>query len=296
MSSPKTPIKKSTLLQNMLKAPGGIIAPGVYDALSARVCEHIGFKALQHSGFGTSAVRLASPDIGLLGLQEMASQLKQIVDAVNIPVCGDCDTGFGNALNAYHAACTYIHTGAAGLFIEDQVMPKRCGHMEGKDVVSFDDMAGKLKAVLDAKAELDPDFVLIYRTDSLAVHGFDEALRRGHKAIELGVDMLFIEALQTHKQIETVAKEFSGTPLMLNLIDGGLTPLISMNEAISLGYKWVVPGLTSLFSAAYGMYAAMKRVYETNTLDGEGIISFNEFNEIVGLDSLREREKRYQNK
>ncbi len=286
-------MKKSTQLQQMLKASGGIIAPGVYDALSARICEHIGFKALQHSGFGTSAVRLGKPDIGLLGLREMADQLKQIVNAVDIPVCGDCDTGFGNALNAYHAACEYIRTGAAGLFIEDQVMPKRCGHMSGKAVVSFEDMAGKLKAVMDAKAELDPDFVLIYRTDALAVQGFDEALRRGHKVVELGVDMLFVEAMETREQIEQVAREFAGTPLMLNLIDGGLTPLIGMDEAMEIGYKWIVPGLTSLFSAAHGMYETMKRVYETHIMDGKDIISFQEFNQIVGLDELREREKRY---
>lgn len=286
-------MRKSTKLQQMLKEPGGIIAPGVYDALSARICEHIGFKALQHSGFGTSAVRLARPDIGLLGLNEMSSQLKQIVNAVDVPVCGDCDTGFGNPLNAFHAACEYIRTGAAGMFIEDQVMPKRCGHMSGKAVIPFEEMAGKLKAVMDAKHELDPDFVLIYRTDALAVEGFDAALNRGRKALEMGVDMLFVEAMETREQIETVAREFAGTPLMLNLIDGGLTPLISMDEAIELGYSWVVPGLTSLFSAAYGMYNAMKRVYDTHLMDGAGLISFHEFNQIVDLDLLREQEKRY---
>lgn len=286
-------MKQSSRLQAMLKEPGGIIAPGVYDALSARICQQIGFKALQHSGFGTSAVRLARPDIGLLGLGEMAAQLKHIVDAVDIPVCGDCDTGFGNALNAHHAACEYIRTGAAGLFIEDQVMPKRCGHMSGKAVIPFEEMQGKLRAVLDAKAQLDPDFVLIYRTDALAVHGFEEALRRGHKAVAMGIDMLFVEAMETREQIERVAREFAGTPLMLNLIDGGLTPLISMDEAEQLGYKWIVPGLTSLFGAAWGTWQAMKRVYETRTLDGEGIISFQEFNSLVGLDALREQEKRY---
>ena len=288
-------MKKSTILRNRLKEPRAIIAPGVYDCLSARICEMVGFEALQHSGYGTAAVMLGQPDVGLLTLTEMAAQVRSMARAVNIPVVADSDNGFGNAVNAYWTVQEFITAGAAGLFMEDQVAPKRCGHMEGKQVIPYKEMEGKLKAAMDAKAELDPDFIIIYRTDAIAVNGFQDALERAKKAANLGVDMIFVEALETREQIERTALELKGVPLMLNLIEGGKTPLIPIKEAEEMGYKWVVPPLSTLYSAAKGMYDVMSEIRENGVSDQymDKLISFREFTEVVKLDNIRKMEEKY---
>jgi methylisocitrate lyase len=286
--------KKSTLFRNLLTRPGIIVAPGVYDALSARICEMAGFEAVQHSGYGTAAVQLGKPDVGLLTMTEMAAQVARIARAVDIPVLGDSDDGFGNALNAWRTTQEYIMAGAAGLFMEDQVSPKRCGHMEGKLLISTEEMMGKLKATIDARNDLDPDFVIIYRTDAIAVHGIEDAIDRAKRALEQGVDMIFVEAMETLDQIERIATTIEA-PLMLNLIEGGKTPLLSYEEAEELGYKYVVPGLTTLFSAAKGMYEVMKRVRSEGVAmeNKEKLFSFREFAEVVKLDEVFEMEKKY---
>lgn len=288
-------MKKSTLLRKRLKESRAILAPGVYDSLSARICEMVGFEALQHSGYGTAAATLGQPDIGLLTLSEMTSQVRAIARAVNIPVVGDSDNGFGNAINAYRTVQEYIAAGAAGLFMEDQVAPKRCGHMEGKQVISYEEMEGKLRAAMDAKKDLDPDFVIIYRTDAIAVNGYQDALVRAKRAADLGVDMVFVEALETRDQIEKTAVELRGIPLMLNLIEGGKTPLIPIEEAEEMGYKWVVPALSTLYSAAKGMFDVMSEIKEKGVSDRylDKLISFREFAEVVNLEYIRKMEEEY---
>ena len=286
--------RTSTRFRKRLKEPGAIVAPGVFDALSARICEMVGFEAVHHSGFGTAAVQLGKPDVGLLTMTEMARQVAGIAGAVDIPVLGDSDNGFGNAINAHRAVLEYIRAGAAGLFLEDQVLPKRCGHMEGKLVISTEEMLGKLRAAMDARNELDPDFVLIYRTDAIAVNGLDDALDRAKRAVDLGVDMIFVEALESREQIERVGREIR-VPLMLNLIEGGKTPLLGYAEAEALGYKYLVPGLTSLFAAARGIYKVMRHLKDHGPSNdyADDLISFKEFADIVRLKNIHEMEKKY---
>lgn len=288
-------MKRSEILRERLRQPEPVVAPGVYDGLSARICEMTGFEALQHSGYGTAAVKLGQPDVGLLTLSEMADQVRSIVRAVNIPVVADSDNGFGNAVNVCRTVEEYINSGAAGLFIEDQVAPKRCGHMEGKQVISFDEMKGKLRAAMDTRDKLDPDFLIIYRIDSLAVHGFEDALIRAVKGVELGVDMIFIEALETIEQIRSTSEKLKGTDLMLNFVEGGKTPLLPVSEAGEMGFKWIVPALTPLYSAAKGMYEVMKQVRREGISDkySDKLISFRDFAEVVHLDEIRKKEDLY---
>lgn len=287
-------MKKGKALRALLRRPGIVIAPGVYDALSARICEMVGFEAVSHSGYGTAAATLGRPDIGLLDMTEMVRQVASVAQAVEIPVLGDADTGFGNAVNAFRTVQEYIRAGAAGLFIEDQVLPKRCGHMRGKQVVSKQEMLGKLRAAMDARDETDPDFVIMCRTDAIAVHGFEDALDRAKAAVDLGVDMVFVEAMETREQMERVGREVKA-PLMLNLIEGGRTPLISYPEAEQLGFKYVVPALTALSAAAKGMYDVLQQVRRDGVSDAylDRLFTFQDFPRIVHLDRFRRMEERY---
>ncbi len=290
--------KTARFRHRLFHEPGIVISAGVYDALSARICELAGFEVVHHSGFGTAAVQLGMPDVGLLSMTEMAHQVAAISRAVQIPVLADGDNGFGNAINAYRTVQEYIRAGAVGMFLEDQVIPKRCGHMEGKQVISWIEMEGKLKAGMDARDELDPDFLIIYRTDAIAVNGFEDALERAKRAADMGVDMIFVEALETLPQIEQVGKELGiqrKIPLMLNLIEGGKTPLVSYREAEEMGYRYVVAALTCLFSATKAMLDQMKRVRSQGvSLDyADRIVSFYEFTEIVHLPKIKEMERKY---
>ena len=285
---------KGKALRALLQRPGLIVAPGVYDALSARICEMVGFEAVSHSGYGTAAVTLGRPDIGLLDMTEMARQVGAVAGAVEIPVLGDADTGFGNAVNVHRTVQEYIRAGAAGLFIEDQLMPKRCGHMRGKQVISMPEMLGKLRAAMDARTEFDPDFVIMCRIDAIAVNGFADALDRAKAAVGLGVDMIFVEALETREQMKQVGREIK-VPLMLNLIEGGRTPLVTYKEAEEMGFKYVVPALTALLAAAKGMYDVMRRIREEGVSDKylDRLFTFQEFAQVVHLDRFRQMEERY---
>ena len=284
----------STQLRKLLARPGSVMIPGVYDSLSARICEMAGFEAVFHSGYGTAAARLGQPDIGLLTLTEMASQVRAITRAVRVPVMADSDDGFGNAVNAYRTVQEYIWAGAAGLFMEDQVSPKRCGHMEGKQVISRDEMMGKLRAAMDARDALDPDFVVMYRTDAIHVTGFEDALDRARAAVDAGVDMVFVEALETREQMERALAEIK-VPLMLNLIEGGKTPLIPVEEAEAMGFKIIVPALSALFAAARGMYDVMSRIRKEGVSDeyADRLFDFREFAELVRLEEIRKMEEKY---
>jgi 2,3-dimethylmalate lyase len=285
-------MKKSLVLRNLFKSPGAILAPGAYDALSAKIIEKVGFKVIQHTGYGTSASLLAKPDVGLVDFTEMCRQVKQIARSVYIPVIGDADTGYGNAINVYRTVQEYIWAGAAGLFIEDQIWPKRCGHMLGKQVISQEEMMGKLRAAIKARDEVDPDFMLCYRTDALAVHGLDDAIKRGKLAVDLGIDYIFIERIETIKQMHRIAKEIKA-PLMLNLIEGGRTPIISLQEAEEIGFKYITYPLTTLYSATKAMYDVLKILKETGTTESylDRLCDFEEFAGIVDLNAIKNMEK-----
>jgi len=287
-------IKKSTIFRKMLSEPGIIVMPGAYDALSAKIIEMVGFKAIIHTGYGTAASLLGMPDIGLVSFGEMVSRVASIARAVKIPVIGDADTGYGNPINAYRTVKEYIWAGAAGLFIEDQVWPKRCGHMFGKLIVDKEEMVGKVAAASDARKEEDPDFVVGARTDAIAVAGIDEAIERAEEYRKAGADFIFIEAFENVDQMKRAVKEVKA-PLMLNLIEGGRTPLVSVKEAEELGFKIVIFPLTALYSAAKAMMDALTILREKGTaleyLDK--LVTFPEFAKIVEIQKFREMEEKY---
>jgi len=287
-------IKKSTIFRKMLSEPGIIVMPGAYDALSAKIIEMVGFKAIIHTGYGTAASLLGMPDIGLVSFGEMVSRVASIARAVKIPVIGDADTGYGNPINAYRTVKEYIWAGAAGLFIEDQVWPKRCGHMFGKLIVDKEEMVGKVAAASDARKEEDPDFVVGARTDAIAVAGIDEAIERAEEYRKAGADFIFIEAFENVDQMKRAVKEVKA-PLMLNLIEGGRTPLVSVKEAEELGFKIVIFPLTALYSAAKAMIDTLTILREKGTaleyLDK--LVTFPEFAKIVEIQKFREMEEKY---
>ncbi|MDK2881773.1 MAG: hypothetical protein PWP58_108 [Bacillota bacterium] len=267
-----------------MEDPGCIIAPGVYDALSALAAEKAGIEAVVMGGYGVSASRLAKPDVGLLTMSEMAEQLKMICDAVSIPVIGDGDTGYGNSVNVERTVQEYEHAGAAAILIEDQGFPKRCGHMAGKTVIPAEEHLQKLKAAVAARK--DPDFVIIARCDARAPLGLDEAIRRGHLYLEAGVDMLFIEAPQRIDELRTIAHEFRNAKLVANMIEGGETPEVDARTLAEMGFKLVFWPCT----APYVVLKNLIRVFEVLKRDGttaqvrEMMFSFSEFNKLVNLE------------
>ena len=233
-------MKTTTRLRQLLRGPGIVVAPGAYDCLTAKLIERQGFPALYMTGAGTALTRLGKPDLGFATLTEMLSNAAAIASTVSIPLIADADTGYGGALNVYRAVREYERAGVAALHIEDQVFPKRCGHLDGKQVVAIDEMVTKLRAA--AEARLDADFVLIARTDALAVTGLADVLRRCHAYVEAGADVLFVEALRSREEIERVVREVE-VPLLYNFVEHGKSPLLSVAELERLGFKLVIfPG------------------------------------------------------
>lgn len=285
---------KSSIFKKMLHESGLIIMPGAYDALSARIVELAGFKAILHTGYGTAASLLGMPDIGLVSFWEMVERVKSIAQAVNIPVIGDANTGYGNPINVYRTVKEYIKAGAAGLFIEDQVWPKRCGHMFGKLIIDKEEMIGKVMSAVDAKNEEDPDFVIGARTDAIAVTGIDDAIERVRAYREAGADFVFIEGFEDLNQMKRAVKEVNG-PLMLNLVEGGRTPLISVKEVEDLGFKIVVFPVTTLYAACKGMIDTIAILRERGDarLYLDKVITFQEFAKIVRIDKFRAMEEKY---
>ncbi|MEM4674877.1 MAG: oxaloacetate decarboxylase [Nitrososphaerota archaeon] len=224
----------------------------------------------------------------------MVYRVATIARAVNIPVIGDADTGYGNAINVYRTVKEYIWAGAAGLFIEDQVWPKRCGHMFGKMIIDKEEMVGKVAAASDARKEVDPDFVIGARTDAIAVAGIDEAIERAELYRKAGADFIFIEAFENVEQMERAVKEVKA-PLMLNLIEGGRTPLVSVSEAEKLGFKIVIFPLTALYAAVKAMLETLSILREKGSAQTylDRLITFPEFAKIVEIGKFREMEDRY---
>lgn len=223
-------------LEQLLTTDKTIIAPGAFDGLSARLVEQAGFPAIYASG-GAIARSCGLPDIGLLSFNEVLLRLQQIAEVTNIPIIADADTGFGNEINVKRTIQAYISAGISACHIEDQVFPKRCGHLDGKELISSDEMVTKIKAAKDAQA--DSNFTLIARTDAIAVEGFDTAIERAKSYAEAGADMIFVEAPTSIEQIETIAKEIT-TPKLINMFYGGKTPLVPIDTLKNLGYQVVI--------------------------------------------------------
>jgi 2,3-dimethylmalate lyase len=233
-------MKTTTHLRQLLREPGIIVAPGAYDCLTAKLIAREGFPAVYMTGAGTALTRLGQPDLGFATLSEMVANAAAMAATVAIPLIADADTGYGGALNVYRTVREYEKAGAAALHIEDQVFPKRCGHLDGKQVVPIEEMVIKLRAAVEART--DEDFVLIARTDALAVTGLDDTLRRCHAYIEAGADVLFVEALRSQEDIEHLVRDVH-VPLLYNFVEHGKSPLLPVDELQRLGFKVVIfPG------------------------------------------------------
>ena len=248
-------MQTTTALRQLLRQPGIIVAPGAYDCLTARLIEREGFPAVYMTGAGTAVTRLGKPDLGFASLTEMLANASAMASTVSIPLIADADTGYSGALNVYRTVQEYARAGVAALHIEDQAFPKRCGHLDGKEVVSIADMVVKLRAACDART--DDDFVIIARTDALAVTGLDDTLRRCAAYAEAGADVLFVEALRTQEEIERVRREVD-LPLLYNFVEHGKSPLIPVSELATLGFKMVIfPG-----SLMLSVYTLVQRILQ----------------------------------
>lgn len=281
-------------LRELLAGSGPVVAPGAYDALSARLVEQAGFDVVYMTGFGTTASLIGRPDVGLLGGAEMVDNARRIVAAVDVPVIADADTGYGNAINVVRTVQSYEQAGVAGVHLEDQVMPKKCGHMSGKAVIGTDEMAGKIRAAVAARR--DPDFLVIARTDAAAVEGLDAALDRARACADAGADLLFVEAPTSEDDIARVARELAGVaPLVFNWAEGGRTPPLPLDRIRELGFALVLFPIGTLLAATAGIRAllATLRADGTPAAALPDVPSFDEFTDLIGLPEVRSLEQRF---
>ena len=286
-------MKKTTRLRHLLARPGIVVAPGAHDASTAKIIEQTGgFQAVYMTGSGAAMSILGEPDIGLLTMTEMVTHAHNMASAVDLPVIADADTGYGNALNVLRTVKEYESAGVAGIHIEDQVAPKKCGHFEGKLVISQNEMVGKIKAALDART--DPDFVIIARTDSRAVLGLDTAIQRALAYAEAGADVIFVEAPQSLEELQIIARSIK-VPLLVNMDEGTKTPLLTVQELEKMGYKIVIFPRSAPCAAAKIIQELMQLLKQTGTTKGfsDRIVTFEGRNLITGLAKYRELEKKY---
>ncbi len=284
-------MRATTRFRRLVEAPDILVLPGIQDALTARLAEAAGFAAVTCGGYAATAALLGQPDTSQLGLIEMADHYARIVDAVAVPVFADADTGFGNVTNVRRAVRAYERAGVAGLFIEDQLFPKRCGHMAGKAVIGAEEMVGKLKAALDART--DRDLVIMARTDALAVNGIDDAIARGRLYREAGADMIFVEAPRSVEEMRRICAGIEA-PMMANNIEGGLTPLLPAAELEAIGYAMVAFPVATTYAVAAAIGGLMRHLHGHGTTAGwpGGMLDFTAFNQLVGLPELRAAEER----
>ena len=283
-------MRPTTRFRQLLAQPGLIVAPGAYDGLSAKLIEQAGFDVVYATGGGISR-SCGYPDIGLLTMTEVLMHLRCIVEATALPVLGDCDTGYGNALNVMRAVREFERIGVAGFHLEDQVTPKRCGHYEGKEVVSCEEMCKKLEGALEART--DPDLVVIARTDARATQGLEEAIRRGKEYATVGADMIFVEAPRDRDELRRIADAID-RPLVANMVQGGKTPLLSAAELHALGYKLAIFASDVQRAAIYGMRELLQVLKRDGTPAAFArTIDFPERDAIIGLAEVQRLEARF---
>ena len=279
-------------LRSLLAGPTPLLAPGAYDGLSARMVEQAGFDAVYMTGFGTTASLIGRPDVGLLTGSEMVDNARRIVSAVDVPVVADADTGYGNALNVLRTVQLYEQAGVAGLQLEDQVAPKKCGHMSGKAVIETTEMVGKLEAAVAARR--DPDLVLIARTDAVAVSGVEDAIARGRAYAAAGADVLFVEAPTSEDDVARIAGELRGVaPLVFNWAEGGRTPPLPLSRIAELGFSLVIYPIGTLLAATAGMRALLATLRADGVPSLAGLPGFDEFTDLVGLPEVQQLEQRF---
>ncbi|WP_116450246.1 isocitrate lyase/PEP mutase family protein [Blastococcus litoris] len=291
LSTGRTPRAR---LRELIGGSAPLVAPGAYDSLSARLVEQAGFDAVYMTGFGTTASLIGRPDVGLLTGTEMVDNARRIAAAVDVPVIADADTGYGNAINVVRTVQLYEQAGVAAIQLEDQVMPKKCGHMSGKLLVGADEMAGKIRAAVEARR--DPDLLVIARTDAVAVTGTDDAIARARAFAEAGADVLFVEAPTSEADIERVAGELRGVaPLVFNWAEGGKTPPLSLERITELGFSLVIYPIGTLLAATAGIRSLLATLgrdgVPTAALDA--VPTFGEFTDLIGLPEVQRLEQRF---
>jgi 2-methylisocitrate lyase-like PEP mutase family enzyme len=279
-------------LKTLVNARRGVLVPGAFNALSARVIEDLGFEAIYVTGAGVTNMNLGLPDQGFMGLAEIAEATSRIRDAVGLPLLVDMDTGFGNALNTYHAVRVLERAGADCIQLEDQVAPKRCGHFSGKEVISTEEAVSKIKAAVDAR--IDPDFMIMARTDAAATHGFEAAVERAQRFAEAGADILFVEAVTKAEEIRALPQRL-GPPQLMNMVIGGKTPIFGAEELGTLGYGIVLYANAALQGALAGMQKALTVLRDTKRIDEDPnlVAPFAERQRLVGKPDWDALEKRY---
>ena len=287
-------MRPTTRLRELLASEEMLVVPGAYDALSARLIAQAGFPAVYMTGFGTAASVLGQPDVGLLTMSEMVSRVAALADVTgDIPLIADADTGYGNPINVRRTVREYERAGVAALHIEDQIWPKKCGHMERKQVIPMDEMAQKVRAAVDARQ--DPDLVIIVRTDANAVYGLEDALKRGQAYYEAGADMLFIEAPRSIEELRAIKQTFPDVPLLFNWADGGKTPMLPLDEIRALGFKLVIFPVSTLFAATHAMLSLLGELKQgkTPTAFHEQMVNFSQFTDLIGLPAINALERQY---
>jgi len=284
-------MRKTTLLRQYVHRPEILVIPGVPDPLCARIAQKAGFEAVFVSGYAASATLLGAPDVGLLTLTEMVDWARRIVDAVDLPVFADGDTGHGNVTNVVRTMKEFERAGVAGIFLEDQVAPKRCGHMSGKQVIPCAEMVAKIRAA--AEARVDPDLVLMARTDALTVTGIGDAIERMHRYLEAGADMSFVESPQSVEHMRRITAGIAA-PNMANVIPGGRTPVLAADELQQLGFAVAAYPTILTYTMARAARQVLERLRAQGTIGeaGPAMMSFDEFNELVGLPEIRALESR----
>ena len=283
----------TTRFRELIDRPEILPAMGGYDALSARLIEQAGGEVVYMSGSSVSTSVHGYPDVGLTTMTEMVDRARGMANAVDVPVFCDADTGYGNPVNVVRTVEEYERAGVAGIHIEDQTFPKKCGHFEEKSVVPTDEMVGKVRAATDARE--DEDFVVIARTDARAVEGFERAVERSEAYVEAGADALFFEAPTTREELERVGEAFPEVPLVANMTEGGKTPLFTASEFEAMGYDVVLYPATGFKAAAKAMQELYEEIAETGTQKGmmDRLVTWDGRNEITGLDEMVELERRY---
>ncbi len=280
-------------LRPLLAGEEMVLAPGCFDALGARLIAQAGFSAAYMTGFGTAAARLGQPDVGLLTMTEMVDNARRIAGAVGIPLIADADTGYGNAINVIRTVQEYETAGVAAIHIEDQVMPKKCGHMDGKHLIDALEMAAKVRAAVTARTS--DEFLIVARTDARAVEGLPAALERARRYRDAGADVLFVEAPQSIADIEAIATALSDVPLLFNYAEGGKTPPVTHTQLREFGFKLVIFPIGLLLAATAAMRALLERI----RADGSPIdvlptlMPFGEFLDFIGLPEVGELEQRF---
>ncbi len=285
-------VSSSQKLRQLLAKPEIIVIPGVYDCLSAKLAENIGFDVIATSGFGIAASTLGLPDYGFLSVTETLYSIGRIAQAVSVPLIADLDTGYGNALNVMRTIKDAVQLGVAGVLLEDQEWPKKCGHFEGKRVIPTEEHAGKIRAAVEARG--DSGLVIIARTDARAPLGLEAAIARGHAYIAAGADILFVEAPQSVEELKAIKAAFPDIPLVANIVEGGKTPSLSAAELQNLGFKIVFFPLTGLLAVTQTLTNCLTHLKQQGTTANfHDLVRFQDFQALVGVPQFLQMEKQF---